>query len=605
MNEQNNEKKVGLVHSVSFRLLLYILLMAVLVIGTMITMMVNRTRTTLEKVYKNYTQNVAEAAATTIDVDMEVTLSNVASTIEGGDSLTPGDIENYLASLLEADPEGQREAMNETYGPVLGEIELTDVAGSYAYYVSSTGLMLYHPTLDKIGGEVSNAAVKELVSRLKSGETPQSIGDGSIIYMYNGAQKFAGYAFTSGGNMVIVTGDYDTVMKPINSLINQVMIIVLVLGIVALILLYAIINISLKPIQDIGEIIQQTADFDFRHNEKSTKLVARKDEIGLIAREVRTMRQNLRDIVAKINHSCTDIESNVEELRTVTDSVDSMCTDNSATTEELSAAMEETAASTDTINNNIVDMRDEAQNINAMADDGSKLSDEIMTRATDLRKTTEAAATKTRNIYESVRVKADEAIESSKAVEKINELTNTIMAISSQTSLLALNASIEAARAGEAGRGFAVVATEIGNLADQTSSAVADINGIVGEVNNAVSQMSDCLEETTSFLEQTVLSDYADFQKVSEQYRDDADTFKTSMENIKNGTSELTDSIGEVADSISAITTTVNESANGVSDIAGKTADIVNGMATTSEKVEGCMNNVDGLEEIVALFKLN
>ncbi len=61
--------------------------------------------------------------------------------------------------------------------------------------------------------------------------------------------------------------------------------------------------------------------------------------------------------------------------------------------------------------------------------------------------------------------KSEGAMEQSKAVQKINVLTDNIKDISSQTNLLALNANIEAARAGEAGRGFAVVASEIGTLA--------------------------------------------------------------------------------------------------------------------------------------------
>ena len=104
-----------------------------------------------------------------------------------------------------------------------------------------------------------------------------------------------------------------------------------------------------------------------------------------------------------------------------------------------------------------------------------------MMRANDLRTKTVEASTKTMTMYNNVKTKAQEAIEGSKAVDKINELTGTIMEISSQTGLLALNASIEAARAGEAGRGFAVVATEIGSLADQTSKAIKDIGTISGE----------------------------------------------------------------------------------------------------------------------------
>ena len=163
-------------------------------------------------------------------------------------------------------------------------------------------------------------------------------------------------------------------------------------------------------------------------------------------------------------------------------------------------------------------------------------------------------------------------------MEKINELTEVIMRISSQTSLLALNASIEAARAGEAGKGFAVVATEIGNLANQTSETVADINNIVAEVNMVVRDMGTTLNDTTQFMENQVVPDYQAFYDVSNQYNDDSVAVKKSMTSIQESVVQLNETILLVTDGLEGISKTINESAIGVSDIAEKTASVVNRM---------------------------
>lgn len=61
----------------------------------------------------------------------------------------------------------------------------------------------------------------------------------------------------------------------------------------------------------------------------------------------------------------------------------------------------------------------------------------------------------------------------------IKKKANIIDEIVFKTQLLSFNASIEAERAGENGRGFSVVAQEIGNLAQTSGSAAADISELI------------------------------------------------------------------------------------------------------------------------------
>lgn len=67
---------------------------------------------------------------------------------------------------------------------------------------------------------------------------------------------------------------------------------------------------------------------------------------------------------------------------------------------------------------------------------------------------------------------------SAESIEKIMDIIN---GITSQTKLLALNASIEAARVGTMGKGFSVVASEVGQLAQQIEAEAGEIRKVISD----------------------------------------------------------------------------------------------------------------------------
>ncbi|MBF2073417.1 MAG: GAF domain-containing protein [Synechococcales cyanobacterium C42_A2020_086] len=98
------------------------------------------------------------------------------------------------------------------------------------------------------------------------------------------------------------------------------------------------------------------------------------------------------------------------------------------------------------------------------------------------------------NIRETV-TEADERLQRlSESVQKIARVLNLIRNFTTQTQLLALNASIEATRAGEYGRGFAVVANEVRSLARQSADAATDIEELVQEIQAGMAEVSTAME---------------------------------------------------------------------------------------------------------------
>lgn len=165
----------------------------------------------------------------------------------------------------------------------------------------------------------------------------------------------------------------------------------------------------------------------------------------------------------------------------------------------------------------------------------------------------------------------------SENTEKMQSIIELIDNITTQTSLLALNASIEAARAGEAGRGFAVVASEISNLANQTSTAtvsitglIEDISGALNEVVQAINQVIHSSQIQNTYAVETAKS-FEQIQNTSANIFTEADSLIDIIKELAGANASIVDSI----QNISAITEEVSAHATETYTSSAENSEIV------------------------------
>lgn len=154
------------------------------------------------------------------------------------------------------------------------------------------------------------------------------------------------------------------------------------------------------------------------------------------------------------------------------------------------------------------------------------------------------------------------------SADKIGDIIHLIQDVAEQTNLLALNATIEAARAGEAGKGFAVVAAEVKGLANQTSSATAEISTHVQNVLQAIRGTVDVIGEiggTINDINETTTSISAAMEEQTAAIGEVVRSMQNAADSARR-TQDITHNVADTAKSTEDVAATVRDSAHGLQE---------------------------------------
>lgn len=473
---------------------------------------------------------------------------------------------------------------------VVGEIndnqeELEQKLDEYKKYVQNDDMDTYNSLVSNYNTMKYELGNIMAYSALGKNEEAYAIANGVVSDSSTAIQKDIEVLSTHANDTASEARERLTSVYASSLVSNGIVIIISVILIIVAI--YCVMKYVIKPIIATNKDIRDIIDgIDNGEGDLTKRVrVISNDEIADLGNGINLFMDKLQEILKLIIENTNYMENVVAEVDgSVVKSNDS-ASDLSAMTEELSATMQDVGLSVNTINDNADNILKDVEIIATKSDNINQFSKEMKANAekieSDARYNMVQTGEKVGNILDVL----NKAIEDSKSVDQVNNLTNDILNISSQTNLLALNASIEAARAGEAGKGFAVVADEIRQLADSSRETANKIQSINSVVVAAVNNLSDNANNLVSYLQQTILPEFQTFVDGGVKYKENASYIENAMDEFVEKTDVLKKNMDEIAHSINTITTVVDDGAAGVNNAAISTQDLVEDIVNISNKM--------------------
>jgi len=314
------------------------------------------------------------------------------------------------------------------------------------------------------------------------------------------------------------------------------------------------------------------------------------------------MRANLSEVLGEVKSMTRNLAVSVAEITASSESSNSRA-------EQITFAAEELATSTGAMAENVQDINTQMQEIDNCVNDISGSVDLLTESAEHIHKISQVTKDEMQSIGEGNRKFVEEIgeitlqiKETNASIAEINQAVELILDISSNTSLLSLNASIEAARAGEAGRGFAVVAEEIRHLSEQSAEGAEVIRSLAAKMIH----MSDRSVELINGVQGRILQEQETIQVAQKKYDELSADISRSVDEIKAiaaKTENLSEYKEKVLENIEGLSAISEENAAGSEEVNANIHEIISEVQNVNKNCIDMNEMAKSLEQSVAYFK--
>ena len=370
-----------------------------------------------------------------------------------------------------------------------------------------------------------------------------------------------------------------------------------VLLVLSIIVLNIVISVMLKPLSELKKFVKEKVIGN--QNCKPEKSEVK--EISYLKSE---LENRVISTIRKTQQETIHIQDMISATNTHVSKMNGNIT-------EISAIMEETGASVAGQTQSIGDIDRTCKDVTDAIDELAESAQTVTGRAREIierveQMVPELLEDKGNAIKVTVdsREKLRTAIEETKVISQIAEVSQAISEIAGQTNLLSLNASIEAARAGEVGRGFAVVAEEIKKLSETTGSEIEKVNTLIEKVLSSVGALSEASNHIITFLDEVVLKDYDKLETLADNYKEDATYYAQVSNMLSENAEDLRSSITSINEILDTINLSQKELDTAMQSVNGNLQEITYASETVSEETQDVMNSISSLQTTIQQFQV-